>query len=90
MYKHKEESKINCLTFQKQEPIVKEIINKINKAQGIQEKVKFAEDLQKETEVLFSCPDCDFESLECKNCHFITNLRKRTTDLIIKAKKLEK
>jgi len=52
------------------------------------EKARFAEELQREVEVLLSCPDYDGENLECKNCHFIANLRKKTANLIIKAKKL--
>jgi hypothetical protein len=86
---HKEEPKINCSTFQKQEPFIKDITDKINQAKGVLEKAKFAEELQKEAEVFFSCPDYESQSLDCKNCHFISNLRKKTSNLIIKAKKLE-
>jgi hypothetical protein len=87
---HKEEPKINCLTFQKQEPAIKEITDEINMAQRVQEKAGFAEELKKEMDVLLSCPDYESQSLDCKNCHFISNLRKRTSNLIIKAKKLER
>jgi hypothetical protein len=87
---HKEEPKINCLTFQKQEPAIKEITDEINVAQRAQEKAGFAEELKKEVDVLLSCPDYESQSLDCKNCHFISNLRKRTSNLIIKAKKLER
>jgi len=87
---HKEEPKINCLTFQKQEPAIKEITDEINMAQRAQEKAGFAEELKKEVDVLLSCPDYESQSLDCKNCHFISNLRKRTSNLIIKAKKLER
>ena len=86
---HKEEkAKISCSAFQKQEPVIKDITDKINKAKGVQEKAKFAEELQKEVNVLLSCADYKGETLDCKNCHFIANLRKKTADLIIKAKKL--
>ena len=84
-----EENKtINCQTFQKQESVIKDITDKINQAKGVLEKAKFAEELQKEAEVLLSCPDYESQSLDCKNCHFISNLRKKTSNLIIKAKKL--
>jgi hypothetical protein len=84
-----EENKaINCPTFQKQESVIKDITDKINQAKGVLEKAKFAEELQKEVDVLFSCPDYESQSLDCKNCHFISNLRKKTSNLIIKAKKL--
>ena len=85
---HKEEAKINCQIFQKQEIAIKDLTDKINAAKQVQEKAKFAEELQKEVNVLLFCSDFEKESLDCKNCHFIANLRKRTVDLIIKAKKL--
>ncbi len=81
-------ARINCPTFQKQEPIIKDITDKINKAKAVQEKARFAEELEKEVDVLLSCPDYESQSLDCKNCHFISNLRKKTSNLIIKAKKL--
>ncbi|MBU0567287.1 hypothetical protein KJ693_06905 [bacterium] len=82
------EAKISCLTFQKQEPAIKDITDKINQAKGVQEKAEFASEMQEEVDVLLSCPDHDGQSLDCRNCHFITNLRKSTANLIIKAKKL--
>jgi hypothetical protein len=85
---HKEELKISCSTFQKQEKIIKNIIDKINKAKGVQEKAEFSEELRREGDVLLLCPDYKSESLECKNCHMIANLNKKTANLIIKAKKL--
>lgn len=81
-------AKISCSAFQKQESLIKDITNKINMAKGVLEKARFAEELQKEAEALLSCPDYDDKGLDCKNCHFIANLRKKTADLIIKAKKL--
>lgn len=84
----KEGAKICCVTFQKQEPVIKNITEKINGAKDVQEKAVFAKELQKEVDVLLSCPDFDDKSLDCKNCHFIANLRKKTASLIIKAKKL--
>jgi len=84
----KKDSKINCPTFQKQEPVIEDITVKINSAKGVLEKAEFAEELQKEVDVLLFCPDYDEKSTDCSNCRFIANVRKRTTDLIIKAKKL--
>jgi len=84
----KEEAKINCQIFQKQEPVIEDVTDKINKAKGVQGKARFAEKLQEEVDVLLSCTDYKSESLDCKNCHFIANLRKKTADLIIKAKKI--
>ena len=83
------EAKISCPIFQKQEPTIKDLTDKINKAKGVQEKAGFAEELQKEVCVLLNCSDYEKKSFNCKNCHFIANLRKKTAELIIKAKKLE-
>jgi len=80
-----QEARISCPTFQKQEPVIKDITDKINQAKGVQKKAGFAEELQKEVNVLLSCPDYDKEKLDCENCHFIANLRKKTAGLIIKA-----
>jgi hypothetical protein len=84
----KQNAKINCQTFQKQEPVIEDITAKINSAKGVSEKAEFAEELQKEVNVLLSCPDYNDKSKDCGNCRFIANVRKRTTDLVIKAKKL--
>ena len=84
----KEKPNINCPTFQKQEPIIKDITDKINMAREVQEKARFAEELLKEVDILLSCPDYDGKRLDCKNCHFIANMRKKTANLIIKAKRL--
>ncbi|MBU4345754.1 MAG: hypothetical protein KKH29_00320 [Candidatus Omnitrophica bacterium] len=80
--------KISCPVFQKQETAIKDITDKINKTERVQEKVRFAQELQKEVDVLLSCPDYKSESLDCESCRFLGELRKRTAELIIKAKKL--
>ncbi len=84
----KEDIKISCPIFRKQEEILKSISDKINKAGPVKEKAVFAEELTKETDVLLSCADYDGKSSNCKSCRFIANLRKQTANLIIKAKKL--
>ena len=84
----KDNPQINCPIFQKQELIIKELTNNINNAKGVQEKARVSEELKKETDVLLNCLDYDEKRLDCSSCRFIANLRKRTVDLIIKAKKL--
>jgi predicted metallo-beta-lactamase superfamily hydrolase len=81
-------AKINCTVFQKQELLMKGVTNKINMAKVVQEKARFAKELKKEVDVLLSCADYDSKRLDCEHCHFIANLRKKTANLIIKAKKL--
>ena len=85
---HKEDTKISCPIFQKQESVIKDITNKINAIKGVTEKAVFAEELRKEVDVLLACQDYKDTSLDCKNCRFIAALRKKTADIIIKAKKL--
>jgi len=87
---NKEEVKISCPTFQKQESIIKDITKKINNVSGVREKAVFAEELQEEVDVLLNCQDYNSKNLDCKNCHFIARLRWETVNLIIKAKKLTK
>jgi len=84
----KQDTKINCPTFQKQESVIEDITAKINNAKDVLEKAEFAEKLQEEVDILLSCPDYDEKSGDCVNCRFIAGVRKKTTDLIIKAKKL--
>lgn len=84
----KDKTKISCPIFQKQERVIKDITNNINIIEGVTGKAVFAEELRKEVDVLLSCQDYKNASLDCKNCHFIANLRKKTADLIIKAKKI--
>lgn len=84
----KESAEINCPTFQKQEPVIEEITAKINDAKGVLKKADFAEELQQEVNILLSCTDYDQQSTDCSNCRFIANMRKKTADLVIKAKKL--
>ena len=82
-----EENKaINCLTFQKQEPVIKDITDRINIGETVLEKATFAEELQEEVNVLLSCTNYDKASINCKNCHFIANLRKKTANLIMNYK----
>ncbi|MDP3787440.1 MAG: hypothetical protein Q8R05_07885, partial [Candidatus Omnitrophota bacterium] len=77
----KEDIKINCAIFQKQEAVAKDITGKINATEGVTGKAFFAEELRKEVDVLLSCQDYKDTSLDCQNCRFIATLRKRTADI---------
>ena len=83
-----EDTKINCAIFQKQESVIGDIAEKINNAKEVHEKAELAEEMQKEVEVFFSCTDYDKNNIDCENCRFIASLRKKTAELIIKAKRL--
>jgi hypothetical protein len=84
----KGDAKINCSAFQKQEPVIEDITAKINNAKDVLEKADFAEKLQEEVNVLLCCPDYKEKNTDCSNCRFIAKVRKKTADLVIKAKKL--
>ncbi len=84
----KENAKISCPTFQKQEPLIEDITAKINNAKDVLEKAVFAKELQQEVDVLLSCPDYDEKNTDCNNCRFIANVRTKTAGLILKAEKL--
>ena len=64
---HKEDAKISCQVFQKQEAVIKDITNKINAIEGVTGKAVFAEELRKEVDVLLSCQDYKDTSLNCKS-----------------------
>ncbi len=78
---------ISCLTFQEQEPILRDAADKINKARGAQDRIRLARELQKEVDVLLSCPTYDSETFDCRNCRFIANLRRQTAAVFIKTEK---
>ncbi|MCG2712392.1 MAG: hypothetical protein L6416_08745 [Candidatus Omnitrophica bacterium] len=83
------EINIDCLKFQEQEQIMQGIIDRINQAKDVREKARFAQELHQEAEEILSCPLFDSKSLDCNNCNFIANLRKKTANLIIKVKQKE-
>lgn len=79
---------IVCRIFQKQEPVIKDITDKINAVKNVAEKAKFASALQKEVNVLLECVQCDSKNFDCKNCRTIANMRAHAANLIMEAKKL--
>lgn len=85
---HQEQDKISCSIFQQQEPIIKEFTDRLNKVKDYQHKVELASDLSRYVDMLLECLEYNVNSLDCKNCRFISNLRKKTANIIIKAKEL--
>ncbi len=86
----KEEPKIICPIFRKQNRVIKNITNKINIIEEVAGKAVFAEKLRKEVEILLSCLDYKDTNLDCQNCRFISEIRKKTASLIIKSKNIGK
>jgi len=85
---HQEQEKIGCSIFQKQENIIKEFADKLNKVKDYQHKVELASDLSRYVDMLLECSEYNVNSLDCKNCRFISSFRKRTANIIIKVKEL--
>jgi hypothetical protein len=83
------DARINCSTFQKQKSVIKDITDKMNGAKGVLEKAGVAEGLEEEVEMLLRCHAYESQNLNCKNCHFISTFRKKTSHLIMKANILE-
>ena len=85
---HKKEAGIQCPTFLKQEPGINKLTESINQAEDVREKAAFAQELQKEVNVLMECPDYKSDGVDCRNCHFLATVRKRVADVVILARKL--
>ncbi len=85
---HREQDRISCSIFQQKEPIIKELTDRLNEVEDYQHKVELASDLSRYVDMLLVCSGYDTNSLDCKNCRFISNLRKKTANIIIKAKEL--
>lgn len=85
---HREQDRITCSIFQQKEPIIKEFTSRLNEVEDYQHKVELASDLSRYVNMLLECLEYNADSLDCKNCRFISNLRKKTANIIIKAKEL--
>lgn len=80
---------IKCPEFQSKNKTITEITRVINEAENVEKKAPLAERLIKEVEKLLSCKDFDKRRAECEICHSVAKLRKRTANLIIRAKGLK-
>jgi len=81
---------INCSIFLKREWSIRELTRDINDAKTVSEKAERAGRLKNEVEMLLSCEKYDEKNEDCKNCRTISNLRKQTAEILIKAKGLVK
>jgi hypothetical protein len=85
---HQEQDRIACSIFQQKELSIKEFTDRLNKVEDYQHKIELASDLSRYVDMLLECLEYNVNSLDCKNCRFISNLRKKTANVIIKAKEL--
>ncbi len=81
---YKKMSEIDCQIFNKQELLIGNLIDKVNKSKDNHDKSIFAEELKHEVDTLLICSDYDAESMDCINCHAISKLRQKTAELIEK------
>ena len=81
--------KIKCVIFQAKNEVIERVTQAINEAANIKEKAVIAQKLLNEVEELLACKHFIRKKAECKICHYIAKLRKRTGNLIIKAKQLK-
>lgn len=79
---------INCSIFLNEEKIIKRLTNEINETKNVKQKAVKAQELIDEVETLLSCEDYDAKNGDCENCHIISDLRKKTAEIVVKAQKL--
>ena len=85
---HQEQDRIACSIFQQKEPSIKEFTDRLNEVEDYQHKIELASDLSRYVDMLLECLEYNINSLDCKNCRFISNIRKKAAGIIIKAKAL--
>ena len=81
--------KIKCTIFKLRNEDIEGITKAINEAENIEKKAQLAERLIKEANEILSCEHFDEKRVDCKICHYIADLRKKTANLILKAKELK-
>ncbi len=88
MYNQTESSTIQCKIHQDNFTAMSVIKQKINHGTTLDIKVKYAEELSDKVNSLINCSQYDDQRQDCKYCHTIAYLHKKTAELIIKAKSL--
>lgn len=83
-----QEKRIECSIFNKAEATMNDLTQRINQAMTVDQKAEHAQELLEKAKELIDCPQVDKQSRDCKNCGLISNLRKETAELILKARKL--
>lgn len=83
-----EQEQISCTLFQQKEFIIRGLTDRLNEVKDYQHKQELASDLLRYVDMLLDCLEYNDNSSDCKNCRFISNIRKKTAGIIIKAKSL--
>jgi len=84
MEEKEEIEKIKCALFKAKNESIEKIAKFINETKNIKQKSRLAERLMKEAKELLSCQQFNERRLECQICQKISELRRKTADLIIK------
>ena len=81
---------INCPInlFQGHEKRMQSIIQEINISKDINDKASYANELQKEVNVLLECKSYDEKNLNCKACQTIADLRQKAVEIVLKTAKV--
>lgn len=82
--------KIECPInlFQPQEKKMQSIVQEINASKDINDKATYANELQKEVDVLLECQSYDEKNLNCKGCQTIADLREKAVEIVLKTAKV--
>ena len=74
--------------FQGQEKKMQAIIQEINISKDINDKASYANELQKEVNVLLECKSYDEKNLNCKACQTVADLRQKAVEIVLKTAKV--
>lgn len=80
------EEQIRCPKFRAQETVVVRLTQQINAAETVAEKAPKAKELIETVEELLDCGEYEEDSPHCQFCHNFSALRKKTAELILKAR----
>jgi len=76
---------VDCPIFLEYEERIKKLSQSFNTHRISSKKVDKAQELLDIIDILSNCPRYNEESEECKNCHFILNLRREIGRIVIEA-----
>lgn len=74
--------------FQGQEKKMQAIIQEINVSKDINDKASFANELQKEVNVLLECKSYDKDNQNCRTCQTVADLRQKAVEIVLKTAKI--
>lgn len=80
--------RISCSMFSSKNEIMENFAKAINEAANIQKKAYLAACLIKEADALLTCQYVNKRKIDCRICQKISELRKKTAELVIEAQEL--